>query len=748
MSFSNFATRRLCIATLVLTAIAVVAFAQDPQRPADQPDVIRISTELVQTGVVVLDKQGKFVDGLKPEQFLLKVDGKPVTPSFFEQVTAGTTRERTLEAAAAKGGVPAQPASASDALSYRGRTIVFFLDDLHLSATSVNRTREALTDFVENQMGPEDRVAVASASGQIGFLQQFTEVKPVLRAAISRVTHKPYTIRDAENIAMTEYQALKIDQGDKDTTDHYVEELMKANNFRVRGVGGVGPPAGGPAAARPGGQAMTMGGMTRGAAERQVKERALLMMRQATSVTTNTLATLESLMRSSSQMSGRKLVFFVSDGFFLNDRNTGFADKLRRITDAAVRAGVVIYSIDARGLMNSTADASSNRFDSQGRLSRSNIGELAASQDALSVLAADTGGRAFYPSGPLTVPVSEALKETSNYYLLAWRPSAEEQKGGNFRKIEVSVVSRPDLTVRLPRGFLGVDPGTNAGNAEAKAAEAKTANAPPKSVNAALVTALSAPSAREGIPTQLSVGYLDVPNSGTVLTASMQMATGVLGYGADGKQPAAIDLAGVIFDDQGKQAGSFKNRINVNPSPQGSSNYASVIYSHKLPLKPGLYQVRVAARDEKSGRVGSDARWLEIPDLQTKTLTLSSLMVGGQFIGSKQAGGGEQVQFSVDRRFARGSHMNFVTIVYNAARGATGAPELEAQINISRNGQSIVSSPQRKVGIDSTTDVARIVYGADIALQTLPAGRYLLKVTISDRVAKTSAAQQVSFEIE
>lgn len=747
MSFSNFARRRLCIAILSITAIAGIVLAQDPQRPADQPEVIRISTELVQTGVVVLDKQGKFVDGLKPEQFLLKVDGKPVTPSFFEQVTAGTTRERNLEAAAARGVVPSEPATTSDALSYRGRTIVFFIDDLHLSATSVVRTREALIDFVDKQMGSEDRVAVASASGQIGFLQQFTDVKPVLRAAISRVTHKPYTVRDAENIAMTEYQALRIEQGDKDATDHYVEELLKATNFRVRGVGGLGPPAGGPAAARPGGQAITMGGMTRGAAERMVKERALVMLRQAASVTTSTLVTLDSLMRSSSQMSGRKLVFFVSDGFFLNDRNTAFADKLRRITDAAVRAGVVIYSIDARGLVSST-DASSNRFDSQGRLSRSNIGELAASQDALSVLAADTGGRAFFPSGPLSVPVTEALKETSNYYLLAWRPSAEDQKGGNFRKIEVSVVNRPELTVRLPRGFLGVDPGLEAGNAGAKATEAKTANAPPKSVNAALVTALSAPSAREGIPTQLSVGYLDVPNTGTVLTASMQMATGALGYGADGKQPAAIDLAGVILDDQGKQAGSFKNRINVNPSPQGSSNYASVIYSHKLPLRPGLYQVRAAARDEKSGRVGSDARWLEIPDLQTKTLTMSTLMVGGQFIGSKQAAGGEQMQFSVDRRFARGSHMNFVTIIYNAARGATGAPELEAQINISRNGQSIVNSPQRKVGIDSNTDVARVVYGADIALQTLPAGRYLLKVTISDRVAKTSAAQQVSFEIE
>lgn len=128
-------------------------------------------------------------------------------------------------------------------------------------------------------------------------------------------------------------------------------------------------------------------------------------------------------------------------------------------------------------------------------------------------------------------------------------------------------------------------------------------------------------------------------------------------------------------------------------------------------------------------------------------------MVGGQFIGSNQpqagAKGSEQVQFSVDRRFARGAHLNFLTVIYNAARsGNNGAPELEAQIQISRNGQAVVTSPLRKVPIDASTDLGRILYGADIALQTLPAGRYSLQVTISDRVAKTSAREQVSFEIE
>src|SRR5688500_18027139 len=78
----------------------------------------------------------------------------------------------------------------------------------------------------------------------------------------------------------------------------------------------------------------------------------------------------------------------------------------------------------------------------------------------------------------------------------------------------------------------------------------------------------------------------------------------------------------------------------------------SVVYSHKIPLKPGIYQIRVAARDEKSGNVGSSAQWIEIPELSSKKLTLSTLLLGGHTSAPQQKGG-DQVQFSVDRRFSR-----------------------------------------------------------------------------------------------
>jgi len=718
-----------CAALLCLSVSVPLVFGQDPARDP-QTEVVRINTELVQTGVMVFDKKGHFVDGLKPEQFELRVDGKRVPFSFFDRVTAWTAREEK-QVTAAVGGTPG-PASARPGApesSQRGRTIVFFIDDLHLSLDSVGRTRAALNRFIDHEMTPLDQVAFVSASGQIGFLQQLTDNRAVLRAALARVNQVPYVVLDRDQPPMTEFIAIQILNGNLEARDFYAEELMR-RSFRQ------------------------MGKIKVHVFYETVKNRANNILKGLEAVTANSLGALESLLQTTGQLPGRKLIFFISDGFYLDTSNSIATanERLRRVTDRATRGNSVIYTIDARGLFAPIADAIGERpIDTSGRLERASVGETMRSQDGLNAIAGDTGGRALRNQNYFDTWVARMLEETSNYYLLAWRPEAEEQKGVNFKRIDVSIAGRPDLTVRLPRGFL-VESKSAARVVEARASIPDTtipSAASAKGRDASLIAALGAPSARKGLPTQLSVSFVDVPNTGLVLTASTQLATNALGYGADGKQMAAVDLAGVILNDHGKQAGSFKTRVNVNPASQSDTQNPVVIYSHKIPLKPGLYQVRVAARDDNSGDVGSAAQWIEIPDLAAKRLTLSSLLLGGQLIGSNQKqAGAEQMQFSVDRRFMRGSHLNFLTIVYNAARGNNGAPDLEAQIQISRNGQPVITSPLRRVVTDANTDLARIVYGADIALQTLSAGRYRLQVNISDRIANAKASREISFEIE
>ena len=189
---------KLLIRLIVFTAVCFAApHAQaQTQKPSPQPtpdDVLRTNTELVQTDVMVFDKAGKFVPGLTRDQFELLIDGQSQPISSFEQVRAGTSKEVRL-LSADKDSV--KTASETPVNENRGRTIVFFIDDLHLAPDSLERTRKTLANFIDTEMNENDRVAVASTSGDIGFLQQFTENKLVLRAAAARLTHHAYNVRE------------------------------------------------------------------------------------------------------------------------------------------------------------------------------------------------------------------------------------------------------------------------------------------------------------------------------------------------------------------------------------------------------------------------------------------------------------------------------------------------------------------------------------------------------------------------
>jgi VWFA-related protein len=704
---------------LLLVITSTVAVAQETE-------VVRINTELVQTAVTVLDKKGNFVDGLKSEQFELIVDGKPRQVVFFERVAAGSTREGEL---AARGlGVNSSAAAlALPPATVPGRTIVFFIDDLHLSPDSLNRTRMMLHHFLERELNTKDTVAITSASGQVGFLEQFTRTREVLDAAIDRLIPRPYDAKGynyGNSTPMTEFMALNIDTNrtDSKVLNFYIEECMKgaATFKRAR-------------------QALAL---IRASCETQVKNSARAVLMQAGQITQNTYNSLESLMRSAARAPGRKLAFFVSDGFLLDAGPHAAAnrDKLEHVIDAAQRAGVVVYTIHSQGLVNDgfRDPGNSRPLDPNGRLDIASIGELEAKQDALSALAAQTGGRALRGTNFFDKWVSNVLDETSNYYLVAWRPEKDEEKAPKFRLVKIGVIGQPELTVRAPRGYVaGPKPAPATAASETKPATPKT---PDAEMRDALTDSFPSP----GLPLYLSLTYLNTPANGLVVTSSMEIGGKGLTYGDDGNQPATIRLAGVVLNDKGKVAGSFRNQLNINPRKAGQTG-EGIFYNHHTPLTPGIYQFRVAARDEKSGRVGSATQWIVIPDLSRNQLTLSSLLLGGQVIEdrSNQANS-PQVQLSVDHSFARTAPLGYWIFVYNAKRDAGGNPQLTVQAHVLRDGRPIMSSPQRKLN-NGGPDPQRIPFGEELALKTLAPGRYDLKVTITDGVAGTTASQLADF---
>jgi VWFA-related protein len=711
---------------LILITLCVQGRAQNPPQPPQQPDdVLRINTELVQTDLMVFDKQGHFVDGLKREQFELTVDGKPQPISFFEQVKAGTSREQAQLAGVSNNSAPAE--MTTPVRESQGRTIVFFIDDLHLALDSLGRTRKMLARFIDQEMNDNDRVAIASTSGDIGFLQQFTDNKSVLRAAAGRLTQHPYNVRDMTDVTtpMTEFMALTIERkDDPGVLDFYIDECLRAA-YPLK--------------------------YKRASCEVQVKSRARLILLQASSVTLNTYAGLESLMRSSAQMSGRKLVFFISDGFLLDTgpRNADPRGKLTQITDAALRAGVVIYTIDARGLFSGLPGVTNDvPFDKQNRLESANLREGPASQDALNALAEDTGGRALRNQNYFDKWVNKILDETSNYYLLAWRPNKEEETATTFKNIKVRVVDHPEYSVRLPRGFLKA-------NAFLTSKPKDTVEVPAQP-HLELQQALTAAHPKHEIPLALSAVYLDTPEHGPVLTASVRLANEALSYEAvAGKQVATVDVAGVIINDRAKSAGSFQTRLTINSvtSNSESQDESATIYNYRVPLAPGLYQVRIATRDRKSGQVGSAQQWIEIPDLALHRLSLSSLFLGLQNVqgrgATSEAAGNTQVQFSTDHRFARNSHLGLLIFLYNAARSESGKSKPDAMIEarLLRGGQVLQTMPMRSVTLE-TQDSARLAFGGEIPLNSVPSGQYVIEIIATDQIAKTSASQRARITVE
>jgi hypothetical protein len=348
-----------------------------------------------------------------------------------------------------------------------------------------------------------------------------------------------------------------------------------------------------------------------------VRERANEMVTMAQPATDNTLIMLENLMRTAAQMPGRKIVFMLSDGFYLNDRKTGSMSRIKRITDAAGRAGVVINTLDARGIISESLSVTNDKPMAEGGdMAGTNIGEVTASQDGLNALAGDTGGRAFRnTNAPMADFVEKVLDATANYYLLAWRPDTDEQKRGKFNHIEATVVGRPDLNVRLRSTYFKTAP------LPILSLKKKTDKDPEKAREDDMRLVIDAPVSQRQIPTSLDLTLSQMPGVGTQVTATIQISREALTFDlSDGKKSSDLDIGGIFYDDKGKPLSSFVGRLRVFPVPENASadRRAQAVYAFHAWLAPGLYQVRVGVRDIKSGQIGSAMQWIDVPKVSVK----------------------------------------------------------------------------------------------------------------------------------
>lgn len=697
-----------------------------PDVPGDE-DVVRITTNLVQLDAVVLDKRGKQVVSLKPEDFQVFEDGRPQKITNFSYVATEPEAAPAPDAAAAKPDKYAPPVPPRNLRPEQvRRTTALVVDDLGLSFESTATVRRALRDYVDKHVGANDLVAIVRTSAGAGALQQFTSDRRQLSAAIERV---------------------------------------RWNGLGRGGISAFSPLQGNP----------IVGPTPRGGEDAKQFEKEFDDSREEY-FAVGTLGALNFVIGGMRQLPGRKAVVLFSDGFSLYtpDNGRGRSDRvliaLRRLVDLANRAAVVFYTMDARGLVYTGLTAADNTAGMTtqeiGNVSSDRSQRLFDTQSGLQFLAEETGGFAVRNANDL--PVRRIVEDQRGYYLIGYRPQTETFDR-RFHTLSAKLVSHSDLRLRTRKGFYGVS------DEQSRRARPTT---PAQQISAALMSPFSS----GGVRLRLTALFTNTPKDGSVIASMMHVDARDLEFkqGANGQQEAQVEIVGVTFTDTGRviDQRAVSQTLRVRPDAFERIRRDGIVYTINVPVKkPGAYQLRVALRDGATEKIGSANQFVEVPDLRKNRLSLSGIVLngegapvaakgaaktpgeGGGAAGRAAAGATEGEVETRDaqssaavRRFRLGTILDYACIVFNArADKMTARPQLTAQTRLFRDGQPVFSGKEQPVELFAQTDMKRIVYAGRLALGTaLPPGDYVLQLVINDALAdpkRRISTQWIDFEV-
>ncbi len=173
------------------------------------------------------------------------------------------------------------------------------------------------------------------------------------------------------------------------------------------------------------------------------------------------MSALQQIAIASTGTPGHKNIVWISPGLPIfgalvleADQQKALFDSIRRLSDQLLKARVSIYSIDPRGVQtNSASFAGGNNFAYAAYLNGlSQTNDAAFGNLAIQTLATQTGGHVFYGRNDVDREIATSLTDGNTYYTLAYSP-ANKDFHGEFRKIKITVVNRPDLKVQTRDGY-------------------------------------------------------------------------------------------------------------------------------------------------------------------------------------------------------------------------------------------------------------------------------------------------------
>lgn len=754
----------LLLALLGAVALSQSAPTQSPkakesqtQPPKQDEATLRIDTELVQVEAIVTDKSGKLVRDLKREDFELKEDGKPQEISYFSLGTSTRPARWITKESKANNKEVAPTAPTVTPEIRTGRYIVLTIDDLHLAFANLVYARQALLKFVDQQLTPDDQVALMTTSGQLGLHQQFTNNRDILKRAINRLSfaERRVSLNSSDVPRLTPYQAELIDSNIPDALALAVNEIMQKQP-----------------------------GTTRQMATSQAQSKARMVVAENTSLTKATLGTIENILRGLRGLPGRKTMVMLSDGFLLGGSNQGTHDGVRRITDAATRSGVVIYALDTRGLIATPEafDASQPGFGNEqppGARMSIESAAMEANRDGLNALSRDTGGFPIFNNNDLSIGLQKIVEDTEVYYLLAFEPVVS-YRDGRFRKLEVRVKNHPEYKVRSSRGYFAPDDKATAKASEKEdreraKLEAERAKNPDKvakkemSAKIELIRdAMNSLYSLPEIPVVMAADFVDSgKGEGYAKLLAHFDVSNVKFEKVNDRYNADLEVVVGVYDEKGKSAGSFSQKLALALKPETYERIvkSGFLFTRQFKLAPGFYQVRMVVVKETPRQAGSSSEWIEIADLSKKQLTLSSIFLASDkeamFTALQSSEKVEEekkiedqpalpLPAQISRRFKRNAKFDFTIFAYNPKFDANGKIDLAIQTQVYAPGNKLVmATPLTKMDLPAEDKTAPFApYAARLSLDRFAPGTYELRLIVVDRVANTNAKRKINFLIE
>lgn len=726
--------KKLFSSILFLLFVSWMSFAQTPNPtvtptpkrvPADE-DVVKISTTLIQVDVTVTDKSGQIIADLKPEDFEIFENNQKQKITNFSFVSIApeiSPAPTSTPKNTAKNSIPLPPPTPIKPERVR-RTIALVVDDLTLSFQSVYYVRQAIKKFVDEQIQDGDLVAIIRTGGGIGALQQFTTDRRQLYAAIEKIRWNP--AGSGKVGAFAPIEATALEQAKANGVE-ITDEQLQAEKNRIQSSNDF----------------------------------------QGSIFASGTLGALNYIIRGMKDLPGRKSVMLMSDGFKLFTKDeSGFMDSsrildsLRRLTDLANRASVVVYTMDARGLQPLSLNADDNTGSQTAEQVEAKLSdrrnELFDTQAGLSYLAQQTGGFPIINSNDLNGGIKKMLNDQKGYYLIGYAPDAEtfDPKTRRFNKLSIKV-SRPDLKVRYRSGFFGVTD-------EDVRPEKQT---PSQQINAALTS----PFAANGINLRLNTLFGNDPKQGAFIRSLLHVTAKDLKFSdeADGSHKTTFDVLAISFGENGVVVDQISK--NYTLTARGDT-YQQIlrdgfVYNFVFPVKKaGAYQLRVALRDSASEKVGSANQFIEVPNLKKGWLTLSGIILENLTVkqfqdsqlntippeNSTESRTTSQSDTSL-RRFKRGTVLRYAYEIYNANLDPSQKPQLTTQTRIFRDGKLLFEGKQTPLDLMQQKDWQKIVAAGALGLGSeMQVGDYVLQIVVTDNLAKDKrkiATQFVQFEL-